>query len=215
MAPPNETTEELELPSGLVFSGGTLEVEYLLGAYRSGCYPWTVDPITWWSPDPRAVFELDTFHVPRSLKRRLRQNPFRITYDQAFKQVIRGCADRTTGENSWITEEFIDAYRRLHARGHAHSVEAWQDDRLVGGIYGVSIGGLFAGESMFHRESDASKIALYELHRSLNRSGYTLFDIQMITPVTALLGAVEIPRTQYLSRLRRAVRLSRQFPRSL
>lgn len=207
-----ERTMDAGLPADFVAVGGSLSARQLLAAYRIGFFPWSVHPVTWWSPDPRAIFEWDRFHISRSLKRRLRQNPFRITFNQAFGQVIRHCARRPNGEDSWITQEFILAYENLRQLGHAHSVEAWSETELVGGLYGVAIGGLFAGESMFHRQNDASKIALCCLHQALKQAGFALFDIQMLTPVTQQLGAVEIPRSQYLQRLQTAVRLPCRFP---
>ena len=210
--PKKEPTIPTEPPADLVAIGGNLSARQLLEAYRIGLFPWSVHPVTWWSPDPRAIFEWNRFHTSRSLKRRLRQNPFRITFNQAFGQVIRHCARRPNGEDSWITPEFILAYENLHQLGHAHSVEAWNKNQLVGGLYGVAIGGLFAGESMFHRQNDASKIALCYLHQTLKQAGFALFDIQMLTPVTQQLGAVEISRRQYLQRLQTAVRLPCRFP---
>jgi len=191
---------------GMVAVGGDLSVPRLLLAYRSGVFPWTVEPITWWSPDPRAIIELDRFQVSRSLGRVLRRGTFRITRDAAFRQVMEGCAAPAPGRRStWITPEFLEAYTLLHQRGHAHSVECWQGERLVGGVYGVAIGGFFAGESMFHRVSDASKVALYHLVEHLRGQGFGLFDIQMLTPITARLGGVQIPREEYLERLAEAV----------
>jgi leucyl/phenylalanyl-tRNA--protein transferase len=192
---------------GLVAIGGDLSVERLRLAYCSGIFPWTVNPITWWSPDPRGIFELERFHVPRSLAKFLRQNPFEVTHDRAFRQVIQACAAPAPGRGgNWITPEFIGAYTRLHEQGDAHSVECWRGGELVGGIYGVSLGGFFAGESMFHRATNASKVALHHLVEHLRARGFTLFDMQLITPATQPLGAVEIPRAEYLNRLRKAVR---------
>ncbi len=199
-------------PSGLIAVGGNLSTWQLLAAYRTGIFPWSAKPVTWWSPDPRAIFEWNRFHISRSLKRRLCQNRFRITFDKAFSQVIRACARRPDGKATWITQDFIRAYENLHRLGHAHSIEAWSKTGLAGGLYGVSIGGLFAGESMFHRETDASKIALHTLYQTLQQAGFALFDIQMLTPVTQQLGAVEIPRTQYLQRLKTAIHRPCQFP---
>ena len=178
----------------------------LLLAYRSGLFPWTDDPITWWSPDPRGIFDLEQFQVPRSLRRVMRRNVFRTTIDQAFQKVIAGCAAPALGRHTtWISPSFIEAYTKLHLAGHAHSVECWQGDELAGGIYGVAVGGLFAGESMFHRVSNASKVALCALIAHLRGRGFTLFDIQMLTPITAQMGAVELPREDYLKRLAVAV----------
>ncbi len=195
--------------TGLVAVGGDLSIERLLLAYRSGIFPWSVEPITWWSPEERGVFDLDKFHVPRSLARTLRKNPFEITRDRAFRRVMEGCAAREEG--TWIAPEFIDAYTRLHEAGHAHSVECWRSGELVGGIYGVAVGGAFAGESMFHRASDASKVALHHLAQHLRERGFALFDIQMVTDTTAALGAIEISRAEYLRRLKKAVALECVF----
>lgn len=187
---------------GLVALGGDLSVERLRLAYRSGIFPWTVNPISWWSPDPRGVFELDQLHVPRSLAKIIRKQPLEITHDRAFRQVMQACAAPAPGRTGiWITPEFIGAYTRLHEQGDAHSVECWRGDELVGGIYGVSLGGFFAGESMFHRATNASKVALYHLVGRLRERGFALFDIQMVTPATRQLGAVEISRDEYLRRL--------------
>ena len=192
--------------NGLVAIGGDLSVERLRLAYHSGIFPWTVNPISWWSPDPRGIFELDQFHVPRSLAKFIRKQPFEITTDRAFRQVMEACAAPAPGRDGlWITPEFIEAYTRLHEQGDAHSVECWRDGKLVGGIYGVSGGGLFAGESMFHRATNGSKVALCHLVEHLRERGFALFDIQMITPATRQLGAVEISRTEYLKRLKAAV----------
>jgi len=187
---------------GLVAIGGDLSVPRLLLAYRSGIFPWTDKPITWWSPDPRAIFELDHFHISHSLAKVIRKDVFQITIDRAFPEVMKACAASAPGRRStWITREFLKAYTQLHEQGHAHSLECWQNDELVGGIYGVAIGGLFAGESMFHRASNASKIALYHLIEHLRQHKFALFDIQMLTPITSSLGATQIPRAEYLNRL--------------
>jgi leucyl/phenylalanyl-tRNA--protein transferase len=184
---------------GLVAVGGDLSVPRLLLAYCNGIFPWTDKPITWWSPDPRAIFELDQFHVSHSLAKIIRKGIFQITVDRAFSDVMKGCAAPRPGRpTTWITREFVKAYTQLHEQGHAHSLECWQDDKLVGGIYGIAIGGFFAGESMFHRASDASKIALYHLIEHLRHRHFALFDIQMLTPITSSLGAIQIPRTEYL-----------------
>lgn len=187
-----------------------MSVLRLLLAYRSGLFPWTADPATWWSPDPRGIIELDTFHVPRSLARILRKGSFEVTFDRAFREVITACA-KTRRPGGWITQEFIEAYTELHQAGHAHSVECWQAGKLVGGVYGVAVGGLFAGESMFHHASDASKVALCHLVGRLRERGFTLFDTQMVTPVTRLLGATEISRAKYLLRLLAAVEVRASF----
>lgn len=191
---------------GLVALGGDFSVPRLLLAYRSGIFPWTVRPITWWSPDPRAIIELDGLHVPRSLRAVLRRSRLDLTHNRAFRSVMEACATPAPGRGrTWITREFLDAYTRLHDQGHAHSLECWQDGELVGGVYGVAIGAFFAGESMFHRVDNASKVALFHLVQHLKRQGYTLFDIQVATPVTAQLGAIVIPRDEYFRRLAEAV----------
>ncbi|MFZ0827061.1 MAG: leucyl/phenylalanyl-tRNA--protein transferase [Verrucomicrobiia bacterium] len=204
---PNQADAE-----GLVAIGGDFNTSRLLAAYRKGIFPWTVNPISWWSPDPRAIFELDHFHVPQSLARVIRQGRFEVTKDQSFQGVMEGCAKSTPERgNSWVTKEFIDAYTRLHRQGHAHSVECRFKGELVGGVYGVSIGGFFAGESMFHRVNDASKVALHHLVGHLRQRGFALFDIQMATPATKPLGAIEIPRRDYLQRLSAAVAMKCSF----
>jgi leucyl/phenylalanyl-tRNA--protein transferase len=197
---------------GLVAVGGDLSPGRLLAAYRHGVFPWygEGDPIHWWAPDPRAIFELDGLHVSRRLNRTVRSGRFRVTVNQDFAGVIRGCADRP-GEGTWITAEMIEAYEELHRLGHAHSLETGYDGRLVGGIYGVTVGGLFAGESMFSRVRDASKVALVHLTDRLRRRGFQLFDIQMLTEHTARLGARTIPRSEYLRRLRLALRCPATF----
>jgi leucyl/phenylalanyl-tRNA--protein transferase len=193
-------------PDGLVAIGGDLSVPRLLLAYRSGIFPWTVKPITWWSPDPRAVLEFDRLHLSRSLIRMLRKDSFKVTIDQAFSEVMKGCAAPGPGRRTtWITDEFLKAYTELHQQGHAHSLECWQENQLVGGIYGVAIGGFFAGESMFHRVSNASKVALVRLAEHLQARGFRLFDIQMLTPITTQLGGITMPRAAYLRRLAEAI----------
>ena len=197
---------------GLVAIGGDLSVERLLLAYRTGIFPWTVSPISWWSPDPRAILELDKLHVGESLRKILRKGTFQVTIDRAFPKVIENCAVRTAGRSeTWITAEFIEAYTRLHERGHAHSLECWREGELAGGIYGVAIGGLFAGESMFHRASNASKVALYHLVLHLQKHHFRLLDIQMLTPVTKQMGGETIPREVYLERLEDAVAAKCEF----
>ena len=176
----------------------------LRGAYCQGCFPMAEEDGTvyWYDPDPRAIIPLDQFHVPRSLARRIRRGGFTVRYDAAFRQVMTRCAEPAPGrESTWISAELIEVYCRLHELGFAHSVETWIADELVGGIYGVSLGGLFAGESMFSRRTDASKIALVHLVQRLNERGYTLFDVQFTTPHLQRFGAVEIPRDQYKRRL--------------
>jgi len=160
--------------------------------------------VRWYSPDPRTVFELDRFHVPRSVARQIRRKGFEIRMDRDFEGTMRGCADR---EETWISEPLIAAYTEMHRRGSAHSVEAYREDRLVGGIYGVSLGGAFMGESMFSRESGASSACLVHLADHLRGRGYRLFDVQFLTAHLRRFGAVEIPRKEYLRRLREALGL--------
>jgi len=185
---------------GLVGVGADLEPGTLLSAYRGGLFPMPFRKrlLGWWSPDPRGVLPLDAMHVSRSLRRSCHR--FEIRFDTAFEEVIRGCGDPSR-PHGWITEAFVTAYVRLHRLGWAHSVETWRDGRLVGGLYGVRINGFFAGESMFHVETDASKVALVALVDWLNESRATLLDVQWSTPHLASLGVVEISRTDYLRRL--------------
>ncbi len=204
----------------LVAAGGDLEPATLLAAYASGLFPMGLGrhgkpPIGWWSPDPRGVLPLQNLHVSRSLRRSLRR--FDVRFDTAFEQVVAGCADRRR-PGRWITPKMASAYRRLHRLGHAHSVEVFRDERLVGGLYGVEVGGLFAGESMFHLVTDASKVALVALVRVLDSDGDTrrLVDVQWRTPHLATLGVIEIPRREYLRRLADAVTApAARWPRPL
>jgi leucyl/phenylalanyl-tRNA---protein transferase len=186
--------------------GGDLEPETVLEAYRSGIFPWPSGGcLYWWSPDPRMVLPLDGLHVSRSLRRTLRSGRFTTTIDMACRDVIAACADRP-GEGTWITPEMTAAYGVLHELGIAHSVEVWQDERLVGGLYGVALGAAFMGESMFHRVRDASKVALAHLDAVLVRGGYLLFDAQLPTDHLVRMGAVSTPRDQFLDALDVAVR---------
>jgi leucyl/phenylalanyl-tRNA--protein transferase len=197
---------------GLVAAGASLAPEVLLEAYRCGVFPWysAETPILWWSPDPRAIFELDGFHISRRLARTVRAGRFRATFNKDFIGVIRSCAHRP-GEGTWILPEMIAAYTELHRLGWAHSVELWCGDELAGGVYGVAVGGLFAAESMFSRKRDASKVALVHLFDRLRTRGFQLFDIQFKTEHTASLGAVELRRAVYLARLREALRWAVRF----
>ena len=197
---------ELANADGLVAVGGDLTVERLLAAYRRGVFPWTVNPITWWSPDPRGIIELDEFHISASLAKFIRKRPYEITIDCAFREVMQACAAPGPKRGqTWISGEIIEAYSQMHRQGHAHSVECWRNGELIGGIYGVSVGGLFAGESMFHLADNASKVALWHLIEHLRSRHFSLFDIQMVTAATQPLGAKAIPRREYLKRLAVAV----------
>ncbi len=195
---------EAEPGNDVIAIGADLEPGTLLAAYRAGLFPMPVHPerrrskIAWYSPDPRGILPLDGLHVSRSLRRSCRRFETRI--DTAFEPVMRACADPER-DGRWITDDFIDAYVRLFELGWAHSVETVADGELVGGLYGVRIGGLFAGEAMFHRATDASKVALVALVDWLTREGVTLLDVQWATPHLASLGVVEIPRPEYLRRL--------------
>jgi leucyl/phenylalanyl-tRNA--protein transferase len=197
---------------GLVGVGGDLQPETLLAAYRRGIFPWFDDslPVLWWSPDPRAIFELAGLHISRRLARTIRQGKFELTVNLAFREVMECCAERP-GQGVWITADMIGAYTRLHKLGHAHSVEVWHNDMLAGGLYGVTIGGLFAGESMFTIVRDASKVALAFVMQRLRERRFQLFDVQFLNDHTERMGAVEIPRREYLSRLRRALKFDAKF----
>lgn len=204
---PRSATEE-----GLVAVGGDLSVERLLSAYQKGIFPWTDRPITWWSPNPRAIFEIQPLRLSKRLERLARDHSFEITMDQAFEEVIRACAEVSPRRNeSWISSRFIKGYSEFHQAGYAHSVEVWRKKKLVGGVYGVAIGGFFAGESMFYREPNASKVGLLTLFKYLEKKGFVLFDTQVLNPFTAQMGAIEISRDDYLKRLTKAVKLKISF----
>jgi leucyl/phenylalanyl-tRNA--protein transferase len=206
--PHPETADE----EGLVAIGGDLKPGTLLLAYTNGIFPWTDHPITWWSPDPRTIIEMDGLHVSHSLARFIRKGAFQVSFDRSFRRVMEGCAASRPGrEETWISPHFIDAYTRLHELGYAHSVECRHGEALAGGLYGVSIGSMFAGESMFSAEENGSKVAMAALFKLLRSRGCTLFDCQLMTPHLAAMGAVEIPRVEYLRRLRGAVAAPRIF----
>jgi leucyl/phenylalanyl-tRNA---protein transferase len=187
-----------------------IEPELLLQGYRLGVFPMAMedDSIAWFSPDPRAILPLNQFHVPHDLRRVQRKQAFEIKIDHGFGEVIRACAKR---KDTWINHEIIESYVRLHELGFAHSVEAWSNGKLAGGLYGVAIGGAFFGESMFHKVTDASKIALVALFERLHAKKFALLDTQWLTPHLAQFGAVEISRSEYLHLLGRAVELEREF----
>jgi len=192
----------LREPNGLLALGGDLGPSRLLMAYQRGIFPWFSpgDPILWWSPDPRAVLWPTEFHLSRSMKRFHSRSPYRVTLNHAFGKVIEGCAN-DRHEGTWITREVIDAYHRLHELGYAHSIEVWQGDSLVGGMYGVAQGSLFCGESMFSRAVNASKTALLVFCEHFVQNGGQLLDCQVLNDHTASLGAVEITRREYLQHL--------------
>ena len=195
---------------GILAVGGDLTVERLLDAYCHGIFPWPVrvedfdeDLLVWWSPDPRAIIDWDRFRIPRRLIRKMRNTNWVITSDTKFQDVVDGCAtDNLRKDNTWITPEIKEAYQALHDAGYAHSVEVLEGSTLVGGVYGVAIGGMFAAESMFYRRSDASKVALAALVAHLRGRGFHLFDIQQMTPHLESLGAISLKRSEFLSQLK-------------
>lgn len=200
--PPLETA--LREPNGLLAAGGDLQPERLLAAYRHGCFPWYQEgqPLLWWSPDPRTVLFPDELHVSRSLRKRMRHGDYRVTFDKAFAEVIQGCAGpRSNADGTWITTPMQDAYIRLHEMGVAHSVEVWQQGQLVGGLYGLAMGELFFGESMFSRATDASKVGFVTLVERLREWGFALIDCQMPTRHLESFGARSIPRAAFAEAL--------------
>ena len=194
---------------GLLCIGGDLSCERILLAYQNGIFPWFSDnePILWWSPDPRLVLYPSEIRISKSLRKTLKKNRFRITINQAFEQTISACSQprKDPNEGTWLVEEMKDAYIELHCQGHAHSVETWHQDRLVGGLYGVAMGCVFFGESMFSLESDASKSALVALARHLYAHGFDFIDCQVSTDHLCRMGAVEIPRNRFLDLLGRSI----------
>jgi leucyl/phenylalanyl-tRNA--protein transferase len=203
-----ETTED-----GLVAVGGTLDPDILEKAYRMGIFPWSSDPaVSWWCPDPRAIFDLNAFQVSRSLRKAVRQSGWTFHLDRDFEGTMRCCAEATADRPStWITEEFIASYCQLHRRGLAHSVEVCEGEEVVGGLYGVAFGGFFGGESMFRRRTNASKAALSHLISHLRARGFVLLDAQVMNPHLASMGACEISRAEFLRRLRKALALKVAF----
>ncbi len=198
-------------PNGLLAVGGDLSAQRLINAYLQGIFPWFSEdePILWWSPDPRTVLFPEQVRVSRSLRKKLKKGIFSVSFDRNFEAVIQACAqprDRSPG--TWLVPEMIAAYRRLHELGLAHSVEVWQDDQLVGGLYGMALGGVFFGESMFSRVPDSSKIALVQLSRTLLDWGFKMIDCQVYTPHLASLGAEEIPRQRFVHHLAEWCRLT-------
>lgn len=203
---------------GLVAIGGHLSPDWLLDAYTHGIFPWPFrdNVLAWWSPDPRAIIELDGLHVSRRLRRTCRSGKFEVSVDRDFEGVIRGCAtaqDRTG--RTWITPPLVAAYCRMHQLGYCHSVEVWREGRLAGGVYGLAIGGLFAAESMFHYVTDASKVAVVNLVENLRHWNFQLLDIQQRTPHSASLGAIDISRADYLRRLSTALKAPCAFGASI
>ena len=193
---------------------GDFTPEIVLSAYRIGFFPMAqsrIGSISWYSPDPRAVIPLDAFHAPRSLRAFLKRKRFSTTIDGAFERVIRHCAEARENDDTWISDEIIDVYTRLHRQGAAHSVETWDGDVLLGGLYGLAIGGAFFGESMFSRTENASKTALVRLVGHLRQRGFVLLDSQIINDHIRQFGAVEIPREEYLDRLAASISLPVKF----
>jgi leucyl/phenylalanyl-tRNA--protein transferase len=210
--PPPELGEE----SGLLAVGGDLSPARLLLAYSMGIFPWFSDndPLLWWSPDPRCVLFPHELHVSRSLNKLLRQERFAVTFNQAFGEVIAACSkvDRKQGEGTWITPDMLMAYQLLHRLGYAHSIEAWRDGQLAGGLYGVGLGRFFFGESMFHRVSNASKVAFVTLISTLQQRKFLLIDCQMPSQTLFTLGARNIPRSEFLALLRQGALLPSPHP---
>jgi len=200
--------QALASPNGLLAAGGSLSPDWLIHAYQRGIFPWfeADQPILWWCPDPRMVLLPDELHISRSLSKLLRNHPYQVSIDQDFAGVISACSEpRTRSEGTWITDELKIAYQNLHASGIAHSVEVWDQSKLVGGLYGVALGKVFFGESMFSRSSNCSKLALVFLVQHLREWGYELIDCQVATSHLASLGAREIPRREFLAQLRRLI----------
>lgn len=204
---------------GPIMVGGGLEPERLIDAYRRGVFPWPVSGgnrgLWWWSPDPRGILDPKKLHVPRRLRRLIRSSGFTFTIDTAFNRVIRACATHGTRRgNTWITSPMVRAYGRLHELGTCHSVEVWRGERLAGGLYGVSMGGLFAGESMFSRVSNASKAALVWLVEGLRENGCSLVDVQLPSPHLEQFGVEAVPRREFLARLADALQRQSCWPPS-
>lgn len=191
-------------PNGLLAFGGDLSVDRLLLAYSNGIFPWYSEdePLLWWSPDPRGILELNGFYCSRSFKKFIRSTDLNVTVNNAFNEVIDACASVPRTDNgTWITDEMVVAYKTMHSHGHGHSIEVWQDDTLVGGLYGISVGKVFCGESMFHKATNASKLAFYSLVNFLKANNFDFIDCQMQNPHLKSMGVIEISRQSYLKRL--------------
>ena len=210
--PPAAARDDLD---GLLLLGGQPSVENLVAAYSQGIFPWPVEgwPLAWFCPPRRGILRLSELHVPRSLARARRLSPWRISFDTAFEAVMRACQTqpRPGQAGTWITPQLVRGYGALHAAGYAHSVEVWADDALVGGLYGVAVRGVFAGESMFHHQPNASKLAVLALAEHLAARGASFFDIQQLTPHLAALGAEEVARDEFLALLREEQGIGRQL----
>jgi leucyl/phenylalanyl-tRNA---protein transferase len=209
-------SEKLDFPpahfarsDGLLCVGGDLSSKRLILAYENGIFPWYSEnePLLWWSPDPRLVLFPDNIHISQSLKKKIKKSPFDIKIDNSFEQTIRSCAlvRKKKNEDTWILPEMVDSYIKLHKLGYAHSIEAWKDNKLVGGLYGVCIGGSFFGESMFSFVSDASKTALVALARLLKKNSFDLIDCQVTTQHLLDMGAAEIPRSEFLDIIKKSI----------
>lgn len=199
-------SQALTEPDGLLAVGGCLSTQRIINAYSQGIFPWysNDDPILWWSPDPRLIIYPEKLHLSRSLQKTLRRQTFQVTFDTAFTQVIKACATpRPDDAGTWLLPEMQQAYIRLHKEGYAHSIEAWHQDKLVGGLYGIAVGQVFFGESMFYHKTDASKVAFVTLIQRLSDWGYQLVDCQVHTQHLVSLGAEEISRTHFSSLLQR------------
>lgn len=205
----------LDEPNGLLAFGGDLSINRLMSAYHCGIFPWfgEDDPYLWWSPDPRGIIDLNNFHVSKSLAKTLRRAQYHVTLNNNFLGVINQCASiprksaglgqiNDTSNQTWISQEMIEAYIKLHEAGHAHSIEVWQEQEMVGGLYGVSVGGVFCGESMFHSKTDASKVALFALVEHMKKHKMAFIDCQMETPHLTTLGCETISRQTFLERLK-------------
>lgn len=204
--PPVDTADE----HGLLALGGDLEIESLLLAYSQGIFPWPISkeyPLAWFSPDPRGILTFEKLHIAKSLRKFLRKNPYEIRFNTNFEAVIMNCAlvKRSDNQGTWITQEIIDSYINLFKKGFAYSVETYENDQLVGGVYGVCINRFYSGESMFHKADNASKVALIALLYQLHQKGIGWIDTQMVTPVVEALGGIEIPRDTYLNMLKIAL----------
>lgn len=209
-----EISTALTTPDGLLAAGGDLKPDRLLFAYRHGVFPWfdSGQPILWWSPDPRCVLKPDSFHVARRLRRSVRNSDLFVSFNSEFSAVIESCAaDRVGQDGTWITDEMIDAYSSLHADGWVHSVEIWCDDELVGGLYGLAIGRVFFGESMFSEAADASKIAMWALCAHLTKHEFEILDCQVVSPHLTRLGATLMPRAEFGALLERACNPATKF----
>ncbi|WP_286235567.1 leucyl/phenylalanyl-tRNA--protein transferase [Thalassotalea sediminis] len=210
--PPDKALQD---PNGLLAIGGDLTPERIKSAYQAGIFPWfsEQDPILWWSPDPRAIIFLEQLKINRTLRKFIKKCPYTVSLNHAFEEVIDYCADAPfRNEETWIVDDMKQGYIELHKQGYAHSIEVWYEDELVGGLYGVAIGGFFSGESMFYTKSNASKIALVSLAQLLQTQQIPFIDCQLLNPFLADMGCIEIPRVAFLKQQR--IETNRQLPNS-